>query len=176
MTTNGYIINAVLVLLVLRQIRERRLDLQSLLLPVALVAGAGAYFLHGIPGGGNDVFLEAALAGLGAVMGVFAGLTTHVRPGSDGVALGRAGVVAAGLWVSGVSARMAFAYAAGHGLGPSIRSFSIHHRVTGSSAWVAALVLMALADVLARLVVLHLRGRRLERSGKVAAARVPVGV
>jgi hypothetical protein len=34
------------------------------------------------------------------------------------------------------------------------------HQITGSAAWVAALVMMALADVLTRLVVIYLRGRR----------------
>jgi hypothetical protein len=169
MATNGYIINAILVLLVVRQIRERRLDLQSLLLPVALVAGAAAYFLHGIPGGGNDIAFEAALAGLGALMGIAGGLATHLRLGSDGAPLGRAGVVAAGLWIAGVGARAAFAFAAGHGLGPAIRSFSVRYGLTGPSAWVAALVFMALADVLARLVVLHIRGRRLVQRAPQAA-------
>ena len=38
---------------------------------------------------------------------------------------------------------------------------SVAHDITGSPAWVAVLVLMALADVLTRLVVIYLRGRRL---------------
>jgi hypothetical protein len=47
----GYIINAILVLLVLRQIRGSRLDLASLVLPVVLVAGAAAYYLRSGTGG-----------------------------------------------------------------------------------------------------------------------------
>ena len=157
MTTNGYIVNALLVLLVVRQLRERRLDLRSLVLPVALVGWAAAMFLHTIPTAGDDLVLMLVLAAAGAAMGAAAGLTTHLRVGDDGVALGRAGFVAAGLWIAGVGARMAFAYAAGHGLGPAIRSFSLAHGITGSQAWVAALVLMALADVATRLGVLQVR-------------------
>jgi hypothetical protein len=36
------------------------------------------------------------------------------------------------------------------------RRFSIAHHITGSAAWVTALVMMALADVLTRLVVIYL--------------------
>jgi hypothetical protein len=163
MDTTGYIVNIALVLLVVRQIRERRLDLRSLVLPVALVALVATQYLHSVPTVGNDTILELVLAASGAVMGALGALTTHVRLGADGVALGRAGLAAAGLWIAGVGGRLAFAVAAAHGLGPAIGSFSVHHDISGPQAWVAALVLMAFADVGTRLVVLHLRGRRLER-------------
>ena len=65
------------------------------------------------------------------------------------------------MWVGGVGARLAFAVAAGNGAGPAIARFSVAHHITGSAAWVAALVMMALADVLTRLAVIYLRGRRL---------------
>ncbi len=98
-------------------------------------------------------------------MGGLAGLPTQLRRARDGWVLGRAGWLAAGLWVTGVGARMAFAFAAGHGAGPAIARFSIAHQITGSGAWVAALVMMAMADVLTRLVVLFARGRRLAAAG-----------
>jgi hypothetical protein len=56
-----------------------------------------------------------------------------------------------------VGARLAFAVAAGNGAGPAIARFSIAHHITGSAAWVAAIVMMALADVLTRLTVIYLR-------------------
>jgi hypothetical protein len=52
------------------------------------------------------------------------------------------------MWIGGVGARLAFAVAAGNGAGPAIARFSVAHHITGSSARVAALVVMALADVL----------------------------
>jgi hypothetical protein len=55
---------------------------------------------------------------------------------------------------------------------PAIARFSVAHHITGSSARVAALVLMALSDVLTRLVVIYLRGRRLA-AAPAAAARIP---
>jgi hypothetical protein len=47
------------------------------------------------------------------------------------------------------------------GADPDIARFSIAHYITGHGAWTAALVMMALADVLTRLAVVYLRGRRL---------------
>jgi hypothetical protein len=44
---------------------------------------------------------------------------------------------------------------------PGDRRVSIAHQITGSAAWVAALIMMALADVLTRLAVVYARGRRL---------------
>src|SRR6202043_2536361 len=104
-----------------------------------------------------------------------AGLTTRLRLGDDGRPLGRAGVLGASMWVGGVGARLVFAVAASNGAGPAIARFSIAHHITGSAAWVAALVMMALADVLTRLVIIYRRGRRL--AGPAATTvRTPAGV
>jgi hypothetical protein len=167
--TSMYVINAALVLLVIRQIREHPLDLRSLAGPLLAVGAAAVLFLHSVPGGGNDVILELACVAAGAAMGAVSGLTTKLRRGADGRALGRAGWLAAGLWIAGIGARLAFAIAATNGAGPAIARFSIAHQITGSAAWIAALIMMALADVLARLAVLYVRGHRLTAS---APARV----
>ena len=42
--------------------------------------------------------------------------------------------------------------------------------ITGSAAWTAALVMMALADVLTRLAVVWIRGRRLTATGTPVTA------
>ena len=55
MNATDYLINAILVLLVLRQIRETRLTWQILLLPVLIVIGAAAYYLRSVPTAGNDI-------------------------------------------------------------------------------------------------------------------------
>ena len=110
-------------------------------------------------------------------MGAVAGLTTKLRRGSDGRALGRAGWLAASLWITGVGARMAFAIAATNGAGPAIARFSIAHQITGSAAWIAALIMMALADVLTRLAVIYVRGRRLTAAPpRPARPRLPAPV
>ncbi len=161
MTTTDYIINGVLILLVLRQIREQRLDLVQLVLPLALVFVAAHHFLRAIPSGGNDLVLVVGLALTGAAMGFLCAASTHMRVGSDGFALARAGWIAAALWVVGIGTRMAFAFLSSHGLGPAIRDFSAANHITSGAAWTAAFVLMALAEVTARVVTLHLRAQRM---------------
>jgi hypothetical protein len=160
-TSSAYIVNAILVLLVVRQIREHRMDLRGLAGPVLAVGAAAVFFLRSVPAGGNDLLLELACVAAGAVMGWVSGLFTHLRRDRDGQVLGQAGWLSAGLWVTGVGARMAFVFAATHGLGPAIGRFSVAHHITSAQAWAAALVMMALADVLTRLTVLFVRSRRL---------------
>jgi hypothetical protein len=167
-----YLISASLILLVIRQIREHPLDARSVAVPVLAVGAAAVMFLHSVPVGGSDLALEAAGVAAGAAMGAIGGLATRLRLGAGGRPLGRAGVLAASMWIGGVGARLAFAIAAGNGAGPAIGRFSIAHHITGSSEWVAALVMMALADVLTRLAVIYLRGRRLA-AAPAAAARIP---
>ena len=171
---NMYLINALLILLVVRQIREHQLDLRALAVPVLAVAAAAVMFLHAVPAGGSDITLDLLCASAGAAMGAIGGLATRLRPGPDGRPLGRAGVLAASMWIVGVGARMVFYFAATHGAGPAIAAFSIAHHITGSAAWTAALVMMALADVTARLVTAYLRGRRLTATPVIATA-APAG-
>jgi hypothetical protein len=174
MNATDYLVNGVLVLLVLRQIRETRLSWQILLLPVLIVAGVAAYYLRSVPTGGNDILLDLTLAAVGAALGGLCALATHLRRGPDGVPLSRAGWVAAILWVLGVGARMAFAYATTHGAGPDLVRFSAAHSITSIDAWVAALIMMALAEVLTRLAVLWMRSRRLPAADAAAPARAAV--
>ena len=167
---NIYLINALLVLLVLRQIREHQLDLRALAVPVLAVGAAAVMFLHSVPGGGSDIALDLLCLSAGAAMGAIGGLATQLRLGADGRPLGRAGTLAAGMWIAGVGARMVFYFAATHGAGPAIAAFSIAHHITGPAAWTAALVMMALADVLTRLAVVWIRGRRLTATATPAIA------
>ena len=176
MSINMYVINAILILMVVRQIREHPLDLRSMAAPVIAVGAAAVLLLRSVPAGGNDIALEAACVLAGACMGAIGGSATRLRLDAGGRPLGRAGWLAASMWVGGVGARLAFAVAATYGAGPGIARFSMAHHITGSAAWVAALVMMALADVLTRLVVIYLRGHRLATGPAAAAARVPAGI
>jgi hypothetical protein len=161
MSTTDYLINAVLVLLVIRQIRGSKLDLINLVLPLVLVVGAACLFLKSFPTAGNDLVLIIAGAVVGALLGAGAAASTSLRLGADGVPFAKAGILAAVLWVVGIGFRMGFAYFSSHGAGPSIDRFSVKHSITSGQAWVAALVLMALSEVVARILVLRVRGYRL---------------
>src|SRR6201987_6468531 len=93
-----YLINASLILLVIRQIREHPLDARSLATPVLAVGCAAVLFLHSVPAGGSDLVLEAACVAAGAVMGAIGGLATRLRLGAGGRPLGRAGRPGACRW------------------------------------------------------------------------------
>lgn len=160
MTTSEYFLNAAFVLLVLRQSRERELDRRSVIIPLTLMFFVGAQYLHTIPTSGHDLVLIVTLALVGLTLGILGGFATQVRAGSNGAALARVGWIAGGLLVVGIGARMAFAFAVGHGLEASVRSFSIAHQI-GTAAWPVALVLMALFEVGSRIAVVQVRGRRL---------------
>jgi hypothetical protein len=158
MTLSEYLLNALLVLVVVRQLRGKRLAGPNLYVPLALVAYAAFRFLHPVPTAGNDLWLALTGATIGLVLGVLCAVFTRVYPDHDGVPFARATAVAAGLWILGVGARLAFSLYAQLGGGPSIVRFSAHHDITTAQAWVAALVLMALTEVVSRTAILVARG------------------
>jgi len=55
-----------------------------------------------------------------------------------------------------------------------VARFSVSHYITGANIWTTALVIMAFAQVLARLGVLHIRRIRASRQA-MATGAVPVG-
>jgi len=174
MTTTDYLVNAAFVFVVLRQARERRLDARSLVVPLVAVFFVAQRYVHSIPSAGNDLVLVGLLASVGLALGVLCGLATHVRAGSDGLALARVGWLAGGLLIAGICARMVFVFAVTHGAEPAIRGFSVAHQI-GAAAWPVALVSMGLCEVTARLVIVHLRGRRLQTAQGPAPIAVGTG-
>jgi hypothetical protein len=170
MTSTDYIISAVLVLLVVPQIRGMRINLRSLLLPLVAVGAAAAYYLKSVPTTGHDVGLDLALGVVGVALGLLCGLTTRVFADNEGFLVAKAGVAAAILWVVGMAARTVFVYEANHGGQHAIVTFSINNQITGSAAWTAALVFMALVQVLARLVVVRVKAHQARQVAAPVAA------
>lgn len=154
-----YLVSTALVLLVIPQIRGDRLTLANALRPVVLVAAAAAYYLRGVPTQGNDVLLDVLLTALGLALGTSCALTTRLTVGTDGAPFAKAGVAAAILWVVGMAGRFTFVYYASHSGAHAVATFSIKHHVTGNEAWTTALILMALAEVVSRLVTVRIRAR-----------------
>lgn len=170
MTITDYLINFILIGLVVLQLRSRRLTVRNVVRPVVLVAAAAVYYLRGFPAGGNDVLLYVVLGGLGLVLGVACGATTRVWRAANGATYAKAGAAAAAFWVIGIGSRLAFEEFATHGGGADVLSFSVAHDITSQAAWVGALVLMALAEVLARLVAIRVRGVRTQEAGQAPHA------
>ena len=172
MTITDYLINAVFVLIVFRQARERELDLRSAIVPLAIVAYVAHLYVRSIPTAGNDLVLIAALGTLGLMMGVASGFATHVRAGENGVAVARVGWIAGALLIAGIGSRMVFAFALSHCAHHAVASFSIAHHIS-ATAWPTALVLMALCEVLTRITIVQLRGRQAMSNQTAVTAPIP---
>ena len=172
MTTTDYLISAALVLLVIPQMMGRRVDLRSLLLPLVAVGAAAAYYLKSVPTVGHDLALDLALGALGMALGVLCGLTTRLFRDGEGVVIAKAGLVAGLLWIVGMASRTAFVYEADHGGAHAVDTFSRNNQITGSAAWTAALVMMALAEVVARMATVRIRAYTLSPARASARSRV----
>jgi hypothetical protein len=161
MHTTDYIVDSILVLLVLIQIKERPLTGRELLRPVLIVAGFVAVYLNGVPTAGNDLVLLIALALLGGMIGIGSGWTVHMRKHPDGVVTGRAGWASAIFWVLGMGSRFAFLIWINDGGASTIAHFSAQHSITSAEAWTAALLAMAVFEVLGRTAAQAVRWQRL---------------
>ncbi|MFF0428419.1 hypothetical protein ACFYUJ_29000 [Streptomyces sp. NPDC004520] len=170
MTTIDWITDLALLLVVFRQLRESRLDRTSYLIPLGIVAFVAYRYLDTVPTDGNDLVLIAALVTFGAALGIGAGACTRIRSRGGQLYI-KAGVASACLWVLGMGTRMAFQLWVGHGGGADdVARFSAAHRITSEQAWVAAFVLMALAEVVARLATIYVRSRTATRERQPEAA------
>jgi hypothetical protein len=169
MRTTDYLINAVFVLIVFRQARERQLDRRSVVIPLAIVAYVAHLYVRSIPTAGNDLVLIGALGSVGLTLGMASGFATHVRPGENGLAIARVGWVAGALLIAGIGSRMVFAFAFSHGARHTVVSFSYAHQI-GAAAWPVALVLMALLEVSTRIAIVQLRGRHAMKSSAAVMA------
>jgi hypothetical protein len=161
MTLLDYLIDSALVLLVLLQIKERRLTIRSLVRPLVIVGIAVVNYLHGIPTGGNDLVLVTVLGLLGLLIGVASGQTLHMRRDGDGQVLARAGWASAIFWVLGMGSRFAFLIWINAGGTDTIARFSATHAITSGEAWTVALLAMAVLEVCGRSLVQAIRRQRL---------------
>lgn len=159
MTFGDYLFDSVLVLLVLRQVRESRFTWHMVFLPLGIIAWVVKSYLHTIPTSGNDLAVIVGLTAVGVTFGSISALTTRVRTDGRRYALIKAGWASAGVWVLSMGGRFGFAVWASHGGGPSLYRFSLAHHLS-IDVWTAAIVLMALGEVVARTVLMVLRTRR----------------
>ena len=156
MNLSDYLFDSVLVLLVLRQVREARFDTKAVVLPLGIIAWVVHNYVHSVPTGGNNLFVIAGLSLVGVTFGLLSALTTRVRTDGGKFALVKAGWVAAGLWVLSMGGRFTFAIWATHGGGIHLYNFSVGHGLD-VKVWTVAIVLMALGEVVARTGVLYYR-------------------
>jgi hypothetical protein len=164
MTTVDYLIGFAALAFVLWNMRRKELTDRRLLRPLIIAAGICVAFLHGVPTTGADGALVAAGVLLGVGCGAVGAVATRLeRDGADRV-MATATPLAIGVTAAAFGGRMAFAIAATNGLGPAIGRFSASIGVHSAQAWVAALVLMAAADLATRAAILW-RRRQATRLG-----------
>jgi hypothetical protein len=159
MSLSDWVIDLALLLIVFRQLREERLSIRTILLPLALIGWAAGHYLHGVPTAGNDLVLIALFTAAGVVFGLTGGLLTRVRYAAGHVRV-KATLGAATLWLLSMGFRLGFAVWSSHPSGTThLTHFSAAHDITTSQAWVTALILMAFGEVIVRLGTIVVRGR-----------------
>jgi hypothetical protein len=100
------------------------------------------------------------------VFALIASLFVRVEREARGEIVARTGLLYALVWLVVIGGRITFAEAATHtSFSHTVASFSRSEAISGSGAWRAMFVLMALAMVLTRLVVLGARTAQLRLSG-----------
>jgi hypothetical protein len=155
LSVENYVVDILLIALVLRQLRARPLTTRVVILPLVLVAWAFISYFHTFSANGGDIELIAVFTVVGVALGLASGFTTKVWESGQKL-LFQAGVIAAVTWIAGMGFRLGFQIWANTTSGEaSIANFSESHHINSSEAWVCALLLMALGEVLARLAVLQ---------------------
>ena len=136
MDLTEWIISVALILVVVRQIRGRKLTLIGLLWPVPLVAWGAINYLGGVPAYAADWTFVAVDCAAGLALGVGCGLLTDVYI-EDGVVKARARWLAAVLWIVGMSSRLAFGLFATNGGAEKIGELSEKLGIHSAPDWIS---------------------------------------
>jgi hypothetical protein len=140
------------------QLGRHQLTLRRMILPLLIVAGIGYKYLQGIPTAGGDLDFEIICALAGVACGLLAaGMVRLDREALSGRIITVAGTGYAAVWLVVLGGRLAFGWGASNIWQHQVMQFSMDHAITGSAAWTAAFVLMALAMVGTRTVTVGLR-------------------
>ena len=104
-------------------------------------------------------------------LGLVSALATRVRSDGGRYALVKAGWIAGGAWVAGMGFAVRVRRLGQPRRRPALARFSAEHHITSGDAWTAALVLMALGEVLVRTLVLVARRARGRSSSAASWSR-----
>jgi hypothetical protein len=158
MTTTQWLLNVGLLIFILAtNLGTRPVTPRRLIIPLVMAAASGLLFLTNVPVLGNDLTLDIIGAGTGVLLGAVAGLLMHLQRTPDGSVVSKAGAAYALLWIAVVGGRVTFAESATGWARVPIRDFSISNQITGTDAWTAAFIIMALAMVVARVATTAIR-------------------
>jgi hypothetical protein len=173
MTTGELLLNiGVLAFVLASGLGTRALTRRRFRLPIVLVVIVGFIFLRSVPTAGNDVAFDVILGLVGVAFGALASCLMAVsRDRADGSLVTKAAAGYAALWIAVIGGRILFAYGSDHWFAAQIATFSREHAITGSSAWTAAFVIMAIAMVAARVAVTGIKAGRIAAPSEFLARR-----
>lgn len=158
MSIEDFVVDILLIVVIFRQLRAQPYTARRAILPIAVMTWAGFHYLGAFDVRGNDLSLIALLSVVGLALGLASGLTTSMWRDDAGQVLAKVGFWACATWIVGMGFRFAFAlYANTDAGGRAIGHFSRDHSISSAQAWTTALVLMAFAEVISRVVLLQVR-------------------
>jgi hypothetical protein len=147
-TLGELILNVAVLFVVLhRNVGVHAVTRRRFTVPVVIIAVVGMVFLRHVPTQGNDATFEILGLAAGVLLGVTAGLLLRLERNSSGHLQTRAGTVFAGLWIVIIAGRVAFSEGATHLYARQVADWSRTNQITGSDAFTAMFVLMALAMI-----------------------------
>ena len=152
-------------LIIATQLGRHTVSLRRFLAPLVAVAAVALFYLKGVPTVGGDLPFEIAFSLIGVAFGLLAaGLVRVERDWQTGRVVMQAGIAYAIVWLVAFGGRLAFSWGATNLWRDAVIQFSMTHQITGTAAWTAAFVLMAIAMVATRTLVLGARTLLVTRS------------
>jgi hypothetical protein len=155
-----YLLNLIIFAIAIESdIGRRRVGLFRLLRPVAGAAALLPFFFDGFDLSGTGLLLEAGATVLGLAMGLAAVSFMQWEYAPDKQAVySRAGVSYVTAWVAITLVKVSFSYGATHVFGPQLARWMAAHDV-GPNALKAAIILLNVSMMLARVAGIHVRAK-----------------